>query len=317
MKTIFCKLMVDSAEVIIDGIGRIRNIFTVADIARIDVDKDCYLRLFDLALLEQLKSFPVIISHHIDLSAEHELSHAKGLAIEVANKQDIIEASKFAPDLLIGKSFESSGIAKECSALILYQLLIKQNIPFSIHANTGYELFQAYLSTGVYGVVLPLKYLREDTTPILRFNLDKLTSLRLEVAGGPPNAHIYQKMLSAKGTLAFIEDTYKLKIWEKSLKHTETASIKRKLARYKDIAGYKNNYVKQPCFYQNAPAALALNVHLPIVQGPMSGITITAEFAQAVHRSGAFPFLALQVCLRRLFSLRVLRCGFRVPFCGF
>ncbi|NOQ64224.1 MAG: SDR family NAD(P)-dependent oxidoreductase [Methyloprofundus sp.] len=293
MKTIFNQFIVDSSELLGDDIGRIVNVFTEPDITLLTVERGCYFRVFDLLLLDKLQRYPVIISHHIDLSDYPELSHSAGLAIEVANKQDIADVSRHAPDVLIGKSFESSGIAKECSALVLYQLLIKQSIPFSIHANTGYELFQAYLTTGVYGIVLPLKYLREDASPTLRFNLDKLTSLRLEIAGGPPKAHFYQKMLSDRGTLSFIQETHQLELWEKLLKPTERATITRKVLRYKEIASYKNSYTKEPCFYPNSPAALALNVRLPIVQGPMSGVTITADFAVAIHQSGAFPFLAL------------------------
>ncbi|MFT7222947.1 MAG: 3-oxoacyl-(acyl-carrier-protein) synthase/malonyl CoA-acyl carrier protein transacylase [Cellvibrionaceae bacterium] len=294
MNNQFPKVIVDSPSLPFRSeTAHIVNIFTPEDIENLTKGDNLHCRIFDLDLLDLLEDFPVIINSHLDLSEHKPIKHSSGLAIEVSNKLDIEHAKRHFPDLLIAKSYEAPGVAKECSALVLFQLLAKQNLPYSIHACTGYQLFQSYLLMGVHGVVLSTRFLQDDDKSTIRFPLNNIESVRLHIQGGPPKAQPYRELLRRQGTLEFLRETYRAGLWESELQPKNKDSVERKIQRYLDIAKSKNICNIKPYFYEGSPAAQAFHARLPLVKGPMSGICVSADFAKAVYDAGGFPFLAL------------------------
>ncbi|OOY52046.1 hypothetical protein [Solemya velum gill symbiont] len=178
--------------------GLISNLFSTEDVSTLPIfsaKERPVFRLFDLSILEILRTkgldkHPVILSHLLDLEEGDIPEWHGGIAIEVANKSGIIKANHFKCDLLIGRSFEVPGPSRECSALVLFNLLSEHaSHPFYLHGRTGYELFQSYLASGVSGVVLsPDQFHEEPGGEVFRFPLAGGASLRLLVKGGAPEA---------------------------------------------------------------------------------------------------------------------------------
>jgi acyl transferase domain-containing protein/NAD(P)H-dependent flavin oxidoreductase YrpB (nitropropane dioxygenase family)/phosphopantetheinyl transferase len=284
-------------------LGRIWNVFDVDDLKGLALEDQAHppiFRLYSLALLKhivgsELETCPVILSHLIDLDGEELPEWPAGVAIEVANRAGLIRANALECDLVIGRSLEVPGPSRECSAFLLFQILAKEcRHPYFIHGNTGYELFQAYLSLGVSGIVLHEDHFRRDGAgETFRFPLGNGASLRLQVNGGAPEAAKLRERLQGSGG-DFLAETFTDGLWSTHADDLLSNDNRPYIDEYLQLLELSpRNFTPDDCFHEHSEAAKQLTTPLPIIQGAMANISITPEFADAVYKAGALPCLAL------------------------
>jgi len=285
-------------------VARIWNIFDATDLTLIsNISKknrgNFVFRIYDLDLLDTLAKYslentPVILSHLIDLKNKKP-EHKAGLAIEVANKQDLKDLAHLSVDLLIGKSYEAPGPSKESSALILFQLLKTQSkFPFYIQAYTNFALFQSYLSLGVSGFVIPAnQFAKGSKSKSVRFQLGFANMIRLDMTGGMPEAVSVRKDQQSNPN-NFLKDSYAKNLWCLDAEDLWSYENQKNILLYLQLIELFDNEIKIPaCFYEGSLSCKDMPWRLPIFQGAMANVTSSPEFAELVANRGALPCLAL------------------------
>jgi len=256
--------------------GRIWNIFDLHDLETISIhpdERNPVLRIYDLSLIRhmgdnKLNHIPIILSHLIELTEDNFPMYEAGIAIEVANRVDLEIANSLPCSLVIGKSFEAPGPSKESSAFIIYQLLkVESQHPFYIHGVTDYTLFQAYLASGVKGIVLPSNQFEGETShKTIRFSLDKNNIIRLAFAGGTPEAIPFRDK-QRKNPEIFLKTTFEKGVWGSEKHDFWGDDLREKTLEYIKIYSLSPRQVMVPgCFFENSPAAREIGCKYPFFQ---------------------------------------------------
>lgn len=230
-------------------------------------------------------------------------------------------------DGLILKGNEAGGFVGENSSFILVQKWRTQTeLPLFVRGGVSPQVAAACSAVGVAGGVLDSQVLLLEESSFargLRPLLENLSGnetiavgdgeegryFRLLVRPGHRSAQAFYAAGSgkhaevlkdcvrgkidwrepSKGLLPFGQDVIFAAPWRKR--------YGRMSAVFRAIDSAVDNYLPQIIatrpLSENAPLAQALGVSLPLVQGPMSRISDSAEFARAISEGGALPVLAL------------------------
>lgn len=280
----------------------------------------------------------IVSTHEVFIQ---ELRHA-GIKVLAELKQSYWPTQPFDQlvDGLILKGNEAGGFVGENSSFILFQKWHQQtNLPLYIHGGLTPHVAAACNAVGAAGGVFDSQVLLMD-----EFRLpDSLRSMFSNLAGNETvlvgNGEIgeYFRLLVRPGftdAQAFIRagegqdhDTLKRLVntkinwkelrkgllpigqdicfagpWHKKYRHLAD------LFKAVDAAIEKNLHqaIEAKSISRNAPLAEALGIPYPLVQGPMTRVSDSAEFAAAIANGGALPMLAFALlkgsALRKLLS---------------
>ncbi|OOZ39135.1 hypothetical protein BOW53_12855 [Solemya pervernicosa gill symbiont] len=283
--------------------GRIWNAFDAEDldaIAQASPEESDLLRLYDRSLIERLVQvgldhLAIIISHTIDLATSGIPDYSAGVAVEVASQEDLEVANGLSGITVIGKSFESPGPCKELSAFLLLQMLKSDcRHPFYMQGDTGYALFQAYLASGVAGVVLSgNQFEQAQREKTIRFTLSDNAIIRLALPGGTPEA-IAVREQQVQAPESFLKTSYTKGQWLSGGSDLWSAEHREQTLEYLRLYDRSPRDIDIPSsFYAGSPSTVETGCRYPIFQGAMANITRTSEFAQVVAEAGGLPCLAL------------------------
>lgn len=253
-------------------------------------------RLADLEAIDgsPLAGCPVVLSHLVEYQPGELASRAAGLAVEVASPAQLAAALASPADLLIGTGLERPGPARETTGMVLFQLLAERaDRPWYLAIPASPELAAALRAEGASGLVLPANLRsRQESLSRVRVPLGGGAVLRLAMAADPERLRDLEARTGRElGEL--LRTTRSEGLWDEALEDV-AESDPACLVRLAQVFGAIP--AEAPCrslFAAGAPGGPREPGRLPVVQGPLSRISVTAEFAAAVHDAGAFPYLAL------------------------
>lgn len=243
-------------------------------------------------------------------------------------------------DGLILKGNEAGGFVGENSSFILFQKWHKQTkLPLYIHGGLTPHVAAACSAVGVAGGVFDSQVLLLDESRLPDFLRSMLSNLagnetvlvgdgeqgeyfRLLVRPGHADVQAFvrdgegqgydeiKRLISTKinwketrkGLLPIGQDVCFAGPWQKKYGHL--------VDLFKAIdSAIENNLlqaIEAKSILQNSPLAKALGLKYPLVQGPMTRVSDSPEFAAAVAKAGALPMLALALqkgpALRKMLS---------------
>jgi acyl transferase domain-containing protein/NAD(P)H-dependent flavin oxidoreductase YrpB (nitropropane dioxygenase family) len=253
--------------------------------------------------------------------------------LEVTTPDQLKELTAISPEIvgLVAKGYESGGWVSNDSAYILTQKLVQScSLPVYVHGGIGLHTAAACRAAGAAGVVLddqlllmPESFLPEDKKQLIRqlngqetvvvgerigkglrvlarrgFNsVAKLQQQadQLEIAGGDFETwqqvatpmvgwgdpqHLAWPVGQAVGLAAHYQEKYR----------TTGRFIQ---ALVNNAADQLQRCIQTPPLGPENDLAQAHNTQYPIVQGPMTRVSDTVDFASAVAQAGGLPVLAL------------------------
>lgn len=270
-----------------------------------------------------------------------ELRHA-GVKVLVELKQSYWSNQSLDQlvDGLLLKGNEAGGFVGENSSFILFQKWHKQtNLPLYIHGGLTPHVAAACSAVGAAGGVFDSQVLLMDESRLPDFLRSMLSNLagnetvlvgngeigeyfRLLVRPGFTDVqafmregegqgydtlkHLVKTKINwkelRKGLLPIGQDICFAGPWYKKYRHLVD------LFKAVDAAIEKNLHqaIEAKPIFRNAPLAEALGILYPLVQGPMTRVSDSAEFAAAIANGGALPMLAFALlkgsALRKLLS---------------
>jgi acyl transferase domain-containing protein/NAD(P)H-dependent flavin oxidoreductase YrpB (nitropropane dioxygenase family)/NAD(P)-dependent dehydrogenase (short-subunit alcohol dehydrogenase family) len=233
-------------------------------------------------------------------------------------------------DGVIIKGNESGGYVGEESSFILLQKWAKQtNLPLYIRGGLTPHVAAACSAMGVAGGVLDSQVLLLEESPVagaLQKLLAPLSGSETVAVGDGENGSYFRllnrpqlkaaKQFVADGEGLPFEALQKLVAeigvnWNEPMlgllpvghdicfaeAYRKQYGKLSKLLKAINAAvdSYSEISVANPSLVENSPLAQDLGIKLPIIQGPMTRVSDTAEFANAVAEGGALPMLALAV----------------------
>ncbi len=243
-------------------------------------------------------------------------------------------------DGLVIKGNEAGGFVGENSSFILFQKWHKQTtLPLYIHGGLTPQVAAACSAAGAAGGVFDSQVLLMDESRLPDFMRSMFSNLagnetvlvgngevgeyfRLLVRPGFTDVQVFmregegqgydtlKRLVNAKinwkelrkGLLPVGQDICFAGPWQKKYKHIVD------LFKAVDTAIEENlcQAIEAKTISQNAPLAEALGIPYPLVQGPMTRVSDSAEFAAAIANGGALPMLAFALlkgsALRKLLS---------------
>lgn len=247
--------------------------------------------------------------------------------VEVCRWEDSNKPGPLEFDGWIVKGHEAGGsVGEETTFILLQKALAATEIPVYAHGGIGIHTCAACFAAGAAGVVLDnqLLLLRESTLkdilqPIVRNLVGNET-----VALGDPGEGLYFRILERPGFLAAknlrtrstrltFEELHKEAIsgcgWQDTQNQLmplgqDIAFAAPYAERYVTVAGVLSamrtalgTHLEQAhaihALAADSPLAESHGTRYPIVQGPMTRVSDTAGFAQAVADQGGLPMLAL------------------------
>jgi len=229
-------------------------------------------------------------------------------------------------DGLVLKGNEAGGFVGEDSSFILLQKWLKQTrLPLYVRGGLTPHVAAACSAVGVAGGVFDSQLLLLDEAQLpesLRTSLGNLagsetvavgdgengeyfrvlvrpghTAARTFVSAGEGRRHDELKHLvhgkvdwrqPAQGLLPVGHDVCFAAPWRKQYRHI-AALFK---AIDAAVEGHLRIAAQAKAIHEHAPLAKSLGMRFPIVQGPMTRVSDSAEFAQAVAEGGALPMVA-------------------------
>jgi len=247
--------------------------------------------------------------------------------VEVTTLKEAAAARELGIDGLVAKGSEAGGVTSETTAFILLQEITKMTtLPVWVQGGVGLYSAAACLAAGARGVVLDSQLLlaRESAMPtelkqrIAAMDGTEITSI---VAAGGKKVRVFARQghpISEENTaLKSLSDLGVYLPAPGRKFETETRREDMLLAVGQDIAlakqlaekfvsvsgiieGIKESAQRltslareQDAFKADGALAESHKTHYPIVQGAMTRVSDTAEFALKVAEGGGLPFLAL------------------------
>jgi NAD(P)H-dependent flavin oxidoreductase YrpB (nitropropane dioxygenase family) len=253
--------------------------------------------------------------------------------IEVTGSEEARIAQDLHADALIAKGQESGGIVGEETSFILLQRLLREfSLPVWVHGGIGPHSIAACYAGGAAGVVLDSQLLltAESSIPAkLRAALERSGGDETLCLGREFNS---LTRLWKRPGMKGVEEIEKLEVelcgkplaearvaWREALRaHSGWSNPESNVwllgqdaafaapfaARYITVAGvidglrssvrdHVNSAKKLAPLGRNSALAQSHHTEYPILQGPMTRVSDTAEFANSVAEGGGLPFLAL------------------------
>lgn len=225
------------------------------------------------------------------------------------NSQNAIESI----DYIIAKGAESSGLTGETSSFILLQELVNElsgrstgtdRIPVLIQGGVGRHSVAAVKAAGAAGVILDSQlYLASDS---------QVSQYMKELIGGMDGSEIRKISMSNGRSFRCLASrgAGETKLND-LLPLGQDAALAAGLARdgntisgiieilQNSIKNYPEIAASTDALSPDSPLALSHKTKFPIVQGAMTRVSDNAEFAIAVAKNGALPFLALSLMRER------------------
>ncbi len=236
-------------------------------------------------------------------------------------------------DGLVAKGHEAGGFVGEETTYILTQrLLADSSVPVWAYGGIGLHAAAACYAAGCAGAVLDVQFalaresnvsaglaaalerMEGDETICLGNDLGDLYRVyrRPGMAAIETLQRLEPTLFTASGSFARNEwraairerigwDRPEAEVWPLGQDATQAARLSRRFHSVAGIVGGFQNAIAEHVALarsQNAldrlsPMARAHGTEYPILQGPMTRVSDTAAFAEAVARNGALPFLAL------------------------
>lgn len=238
--------------------------------------------------------------------------------VQVGSRREAEQALAAGALGLIAKSQESGGWAQETSSLILLQqlqgLAREARVPLWLQGGIGLQSAAAAMAGGAFGVVLEsqLALLAESSLPDqLKTELRSMDGSQVRYVAG---YSCYARPAAWEDLLpgisgAAVRERLKpqadpaMQWWpmgqDAALATALAAQCPNVEALLNNlrlcIAGQLRQARALDSLAEHSPLARAHGTRYPIAQGPMTRVSDNAEFAAAVAREGALPFLALSL----------------------
>ncbi|HLV02766.1 MAG TPA: nitronate monooxygenase, partial [Acidobacteriota bacterium] len=247
--------------------------------------------------------------------------------------EELWRSANCVPDGFVAKGHEAPGrVGEETTFILLQRLRAVTEIPVFAYGGIGLHSVAACYAAGAAGVILDSQFALagESNLPvtvreaITYMEGDETVCLGNEIGGRfrvlnrPSNSalrdleELEQKLIGEQGDLIpeqwFLECEARVdwkgtdeSLWPLGQDAAFAASLGR---RYQSVSGIIRAFrrslhehiqaaVAKPLLQRGSSLAQAHGTEYPIVQGPMTRVSDVPEFADAVARSGALPFLAL------------------------
>lgn len=257
----------------------------------------------------------------------------KGLSIigEAINLQEAKLLQAAGLDAVIAKGNESSGrVGEETSFVLLQRLRHELSVPVWVRGGVGVNSAAAILAAKCAGVVLDSQLLLTRESPLGNEQKEKLSNFdgtesellnlgqeqfRAWSSPGDDTLKTLISLETAKGDTDHLRKSVRKFLCQLSL--SEKSHFPSHLSLGQDVAfayAYAQRYLtvaavvqaiknqslenlrlaaQQETLAANSAFAVAHGIQLPVVQGAMTRVSDTAEFALAVAEGGGLPFLAL------------------------
>jgi len=211
---------------------------------------------------------------------------------------------------VVVKGSESGGATGEESTFVLLQRVVRAvSVPVWAQGGIGLHSAAAAIVGGARGVVLDsqLALLAECGLPeAIRSLVAAMDGSETGIRGG---YRVYERPdLPIEALAERLPDTLGVgPLEERLLPAGQDAALARTLARRfptardlvrglnRAIDGHRGQALAASPHAPDSPFARANGVRFPILQGPMSRVSDTPDFAEAVAEAGALPFLALSL----------------------
>ncbi|HRI53282.1 MAG TPA: nitronate monooxygenase, partial [Pseudomonadota bacterium] len=251
--------------------------------------------------------------------------------VEVTSSPEAELASRVAPDGLLAKGHEAEGRVGEETAFVLLQRLIKERRePIYVQGGVGLHTAAACLVGGARGVFLTSPLLLTRESPLADKLLTRLARLdgtepqchalpagpdeparyRLYARPGSPAAASLQQLLRAQAVDAaaayatlcsYLQRPSDERAWLLGQDIAYAGPLARRFGSTAAVLGAVREAAAEQLseaatagpLAAGAPLSRSHGTRYPIVQGAMTRVSDTAEFAWQVASTGALPFLAL------------------------
>jgi len=235
---------------------------------------------------------------------------------QVHSLQEALEAKKSDAKTIIIKGNESAGEIASTSTFILFQSIMQEEalkrLNIWVQGGVGIHSASAFIALGAQGIVLDnqlVLYAACSAPRELKLIIEKLNGNETRVVDNfrilaRPNSPKLPISATYNDLLPYLNG-YDLATSYLPMGQDITLS-KDLLRRYKTVRQLANGlkssiigHLKQAkaldVIRADNPLAKALGTNYPIAQGPMTRVSDTPAFAQAVAAAGALPFVALSL----------------------
>lgn len=275
-------------------------------------------KLQDRQLTVVLTNLPAKLE---DAKKKVKALHKRKLQVvaETVSVEEALIAQEAGADAVIAKGHEAGGrVGDETSFVLLQQFAQQVKIPFYAQGGIGVHTAAAAYVAGAVGAVLDsqLLFSKESSLPLeLKQKIANLDGTETSiVAVGEQHYRFYAKAASSieqctsgKGSLLANIGKHNVglraldRVWNFGQDICFAADFGQKYSTVAGIAQAIKTSVrehvklaaeKQP-LRQGSPLAVSHGTTYPIVQGAMTRVSDTADFAYSVSKDGGLPFLAL------------------------
>lgn len=240
--------------------------------------------------------------------------HGKLNFVQITSVKEALEAEKMGADGIIAKGNEAGGrIGESCSFILLQELKDKLTIPYWIQGGIGIHTASAAFVAGATGIVLDSQFalLEESKIDIeLKTIISKMDGTSTETClnyrfftkHNPTikiNPDCKAEEIYEKFTIKNFRDNYIscgqdigfAKIFADKYRSVENTIY----ALYQSILGHIKIAKEIQPLQQDSALAKKHKTRYPIVQGPMSSVSDSPEFALKVAEAGGLPFIAMSL----------------------
>jgi 3-oxoacyl-(acyl-carrier-protein) synthase/malonyl CoA-acyl carrier protein transacylase/NAD(P)H-dependent flavin oxidoreductase YrpB (nitropropane dioxygenase family)/phosphopantetheinyl transferase len=210
--------------------------------------------------------------------------------VEIASSEDLERCRELDVAGLVGRGQEAPGVCGELSSFVVFQLLKKHRgaRPVWMTGVMGPALVQAYRSEGISGVVL--------SADLRSRGLGSETRLRVPVGEGGAQVRLWgsHQEVAACGRQDTLEASYRSGLWAPAGEDLWVGEAREVVERL--LALWEITPEGLPCgnlLTAGSPYCRQWNSPLPVIQGPLSRISVSPEFSRCVALAGGFPYLAL------------------------
>ncbi len=246
--------------------------------------------------------------------------------VETRHADPLPEALASSVDGIVIKGNESGGLVGEDASFILVQKWLRQtSLPIALRGGVTPQVAAACAAVGVAGVVLDSQLLLLDEVRLPQALRDVLARLAGSetVAAGDGERQAYFRLLlrpnlsTARSFVAGAESLTGMALrehvrgqatwpqWQQALLpigqdvafaapwRERYGSLAAVLRAIDDAVAREPARAASNALGEDSPLAQALGVRLPIIQGPMTRVSDSPEFARAIAEGGALPMVAL------------------------
>ncbi|MFC5289414.1 SDR family NAD(P)-dependent oxidoreductase [Actinokineospora guangxiensis] len=203
--------------------------------------------------------------------------------VEVTSPAEAVAAGERGADGVLARGAESGGRVSETGAFVLLQQIIAATpLPVWLAGGIGQDTAAAAIVGGAAGVVL-------DTQLALLSDTDIPDDLAAAIAAGDgTDTTVVAGRRVLPGGEPVGQDAFLAAEFRRRF-----GSAARAVRAVLTAIGAAVHSTRPPVLGPGSALATALGVRYPIAQGPMTRVSDTAAFADAVADGGALPFLAL------------------------